>query len=60
MLTKYGIEGEDYIKTDDDNYQCLLDTQNCELKTLLESKYPSMYMFSGLATWGGSCPNGTR
>ena len=54
MLTKYGIEGEDYIKTDDDNYQCLLDTQNCELKTLLESKYPSMYMFSGLATWGGS------
>ena len=54
MLTKYGIEGEDYIKTGDGNYQCLLDTQNCELKTLLESKYPSMYMFSGLATWGGS------
>lgn len=54
MLTKYGIEGEDYIKTEDGNYQWLLDTQNCELKTLLDQKYPSLNMLAGLATWGGS------
>ncbi len=54
MLTKYGIEGYDYQKTEDGKYECLLNTDDCELKTLLDQKYPSMNMFSGLATWGGS------
>lgn len=54
FLGKYGMEGEDYTTDSNGNYICLLDTQGSSLITVLQDKYPSVVLFSGLATWGGS------
>lgn len=52
----YGIEGEDYIRTDGDDYECLLnlgteDGGTMSLSTALAQKYPSSTLFVNLATW---------
>lgn len=54
FLGKYGLEGEDYVIEKDGSYRCLLDTEGTSLTALLQDKYPSSVLFSGLATWGGS------
>lgn len=54
LLSKYGIYGTDYTIDKDGNYVCLLDTDGSSLITELENKYPSVTLFGGLATWGGS------
>lgn len=53
-MSKYGLENIDYKVDSTGNYTCLLDTNKTSLLTLLENKYPSITLFSGLATWGGS------
>ena len=53
-MSKYGLENVDYKIDSSGNYTCLLDTSKTSLLTLLENKYPSIVLFSGLATWGGS------
>lgn len=53
LLGKYGIEGIDYKLNDDGEYICLHDTTDTSLLTILENRYPSITLFSGLATWGG-------
>lgn len=53
-MSKYGLETVDYKIDSSGNYTCLLDTNKTSLLTLLENKYPSIVLFSGLATWGGS------
>lgn len=53
-MSKYGIYGKDYTVDKNGTYTCLLDTKSASLVTLLENKYPSITLFSGLATWGGS------
>ncbi|HHX11838.1 MAG TPA: hypothetical protein GX731_03380 [Clostridiales bacterium] len=52
-LTHYGIEGIDYDYTNE-QYHCLLDVDDSALITVLEDKYPSLLLFSTLASWGGS------
>lgn len=52
-LTRYGIEGDDYTYKDG-AYNCLLDTSSSSLIKTLENKYPSLLLFSCLATWGGT------
>lgn len=54
FLGKYGLEDEDYVIEKDGSYRCLLDTRGTSLITLLQDKYPSIVLFAGLATWGGS------
>lgn len=49
----YGIEGIDYRRTADGRYECLLDIGSESLTTVLNRKYPSSVLFSGIATWGG-------
>ena len=53
-MSKYGLENVDYKIDSSGNYTCLLDTKGSSLVTLLENKYPSIALFGGLATWGGS------
>lgn len=53
-MSKYGLKNVDYKIDSSGNYTCLLDTSKTSLLTLLENKYPSIVLFSGLATWGGS------
>ncbi len=53
-MSKYGLENEDYRIDSSGNYICLLDTSGTSLLTLLENKYPSVTLFGGLATWGGT------
>ncbi len=53
LLGKYGLEGIDYEIDEHGNYHCLHDTTDTSLITLLENRYPSLPLFSGLATWGG-------
>lgn len=52
-LTHYGMEGIDYDYTNE-QYRCLLDVDDSALITVLEDKYPSLLLFSTLASWGGS------
>lgn len=52
----YGIEGEDYIRLESGEYQCLLDLTSADgksvsLSTALAEKYPSSSLFVNLATW---------
>ncbi|MBQ8638441.1 MAG: extracellular solute-binding protein [Lachnospiraceae bacterium] len=54
VMSKYGLEDVDYRVDKDGTYTCLLDTENTSLLDLLEKKYPSITLFGGLATWGGS------
>lgn len=51
-MCHYGLEGTDYIEKDG-QYQCLLEVQDENLITILTRKYPSLALFSGIATWGG-------
>ncbi len=53
-MSKYGLENIDYSIDSSGNYTCLLDTEDTSLLTILEDKYPSVTLFGGLATWGGS------
>lgn len=52
-MCRYGIEGVDYQKLEDGSIQCLLETGEQSLSTVLMEKYPSFTLFSNLATWGG-------
>ncbi len=53
LLGKYGLENVDYTIDEYGNYNCLHDTTDTSLITILENRYPSLPLFSGLATWGG-------
>lgn len=52
-LTRFGIEGEDY-NLKNREYTCLLDTSSENVSELLLKKYPSLNLFTSLASWGGS------
>lgn len=54
LLTRYGLEGVDYTVDADGTYTCLADVDGAALSSYLEDAYPSIALFSGLATWGGS------
>lgn len=54
LLGKYGLEGVDYELDENGEYHCLHDTADTSLLTILENRYPSIALLSGLATWGGS------
>lgn len=51
-LCRYGLEGIDYV-VEDGHYRCLLDVGDESLITVLNRKYPSLLLLSGIATWGG-------
>lgn len=51
-LCHYGLEGIDYVE-ENGQYKCLLDVGDENLITVLNQKYPSLLLFSGIATWGG-------
>ncbi len=51
-LCHFGLEGTDYT-FEDGQYQCLLDVEDENLTMVLAGKYPSISLFSGIATWGG-------
>lgn len=53
-MGKFGLEGVDYGRNADGSYRLLADVTGESLIDLLRSKYPSIELFSGLATWGGS------
>lgn len=52
-LCQYGIPEVDYTYTEQ-NYELLIVLNGKSLKSTLMEKYPSFYLFSSLATWGGS------
>lgn len=52
-LTRLGLEGQDYTYTDG-NYISLLNVDADSLLSVLLKKYPSLYLFTSLASWGGS------
>ena len=52
-LTRFGIEGEDY-DFKDGKYSCLPDASSENVSELLLKKYPSLNLFTSLASWGGS------
>ncbi len=51
-LVKYGLEGVDYTY-EDGTYHCLLDVEEGSLVATLQEKYPSLLLFTSLASWGG-------
>lgn len=53
-MCRYGIEGVDYQRLDNGEFQCLLDTNGKNLTAVLMEKYPSFTLFSNIATWGGN------
>jgi ABC-type glycerol-3-phosphate transport system substrate-binding protein len=52
-LIRIGLEGSDYI-VENSEYKSLLDTSEDNVSSLLTTKYPSLYLFTSLASWGGS------
>ncbi|MGN1019192.1 MAG: hypothetical protein ACI4O7_02360 [Aristaeellaceae bacterium] len=54
FMGKYGLEGIDYRWNDDGTCTLLLEAETGTLRDELNNKYPSMTLFAGLATWGGS------
>lgn len=52
-LTRFGIENVDYEMING-SYHCLLNTTEESLNQTLMKKYPSINLFSSLATWGGT------
>ncbi|MGN0746987.1 MAG: hypothetical protein ACI4ML_09965 [Aristaeellaceae bacterium] len=54
FMGKYGLEGIDYRWNEDGSCTLLLEAETGTLRDELNSKYPSMTLFAGLATWGGS------
>jgi len=52
-LGKYGIRGVDYMAYEDGGFECLLETGDESLSTVLARKYPSISLFYGIASWGG-------
>ncbi|MFV0504922.1 MAG: hypothetical protein ACK5LT_13300 [Lachnospirales bacterium] len=52
-LIKYGIENVDYVK-ENGEYKCTVDVKNISLSHSLFKKYPSLYLFNSLSTWGGT------
>lgn len=54
FMGKYGLEDVDYRRNEDGTCTLLLEAETGTLRDALNSKYPSMTLFAGLATWGGS------
>lgn len=54
QLCHYGFENIDYSVDDNQEYTCLLDTGKQSLTEALTEKYPSVVLFSNIASWGGS------
>lgn len=52
-LIRYGLEGIDYTIDEEGTYHCLVDTKDSNLLKTLENKYPSLLLFTSLASWGG-------
>lgn len=52
-LSKFGIPDVDYKEINSD-FELLIETENKGLNRTLTDKYPSFYLFSSLATWGGT------
>ncbi len=53
-LCTYGLKGTDYRKLPDGSFQCLLELREKSLYTALLEKYPSLELFSTLASWNCS------
>lgn len=54
-LTRRGIEGVDYALDANGEYNCLLKLdQGQTLSLYLRQKYPSLSLFTSLASWGGT------
>lgn len=52
-LTRFGLEDEDY-EFKDNTYHCLLNIKEDNLSNLLLNKYPSLNLFTSLASWSGT------
>ncbi|MGN0779034.1 MAG: hypothetical protein ACI4MJ_07805 [Aristaeellaceae bacterium] len=54
FLGKYGLENVDYRRHEDGSCTLLVEAETGAVRDALDSKYPSLTLFAGLATWGGS------
>lgn len=53
-LCRYGLAGTDYRLNEDGNPEFLFDAEGLNPTQVLVEKYPSLTLFSGIASWGGS------
>lgn len=54
MMSKFGLAGVDYTEDEQGRFTVLLELGDRSLSEVLMDKYPSLALFSGLATWGGT------
>ncbi len=52
-ICRYGIPDVDYEKDGNGDYRCLWDSGDMGLISALNQKYPSLALFSDIATWDG-------